>query len=570
VIFPSKESGKDFKYKALTKEMVDSTKYNGRGGGGHMAHDVFISYSSQDKVVADAVCATLESRKIRCWIAPRDVPPGLQYAAALVNAINECQVFVLVLSKGANASGQVLREVETAVDNGTPILPLRIEDFEPTDAMRYYIKSLHWLDAMTPPLERHLGKLADSVQALLSVGEEEQIPPVAETVIDTPGKKRWPLPTWATALLALAVVVIVVGGVWIVGTRLGSAPVGSEGTSAPTEVNTSTEATLPTPIESLTTTIEYTEPKTTFDWHHNPVSDHYYALTEVGMSWDMLEALAVQTGGHLVSINDATEEEWLYSTFGTTEFWIGLTDYPEEGEYRWTTGEPLTYLKWCPGEPTDTAGGAGTEDAAYAIPSSQCWFDEVTWAAEFWDPDNEKTIPSYPGVIEVEADPSPGWSEWRTLSFMFPDPQIWVESGEYSYTAIGQHDADAFAWSTETFEGDLMVSFDLERPESKSDGCVIIYGDGNELSYGNLIFCVDWDGYYLQKHTRYQGDEPLAFIPNNNETDEVYSVTIEIVFSSFFDTEEIDRSGRIGLFKNWSIGEITFSNIQIKTPGDGD
>jgi hypothetical protein len=548
-----------------------------------MAHDVFISYSSQDKAVADAVCATIESRKIRCWIAPRDVPPGVQYATALVNAINDCEVFILVLSKGANTSGQVLREVEAAVDNGTPILPLRIEDFEPTDAMRYYIKSLHWLDAMTPPLEKHLGKLADSVEALLSVGVEEKQPPVGEIVTAVPVEKRWPLPTWATAILALAAVVIVGGGAWFIANRPGSAMEGPEGTSTTVDVTATTEAAPTATIKSSTTIIEDIKSTYDFDWHHNPGTDHYYALTETGMSWDMLEALAVQTGGHLVSINDAAEEEWLYSTFGSSMFWIGLTDYPDEGEYRWTNGDSATYLNWCPGEPSDTAGGAGSEDAVHTIPWVQCWNDEPTWITEFWDPDNEVTIPSYSGVIEVETDPSPGWSEWRDLTFMFPNPQIWEESGDNRYTAIKQHDTDAYAWSTETFEGDLMVSFDLERPESKSDGCVIIYGDGNEFSYGNLIFCVDWDGYYLQKHTRYQGDEPLAFIPNNNETDEVYSVTIEIigdiasmvvngekVFSSFFDTEEIDRSGRIGMFKNWSIGEITFSNIQFRTPSNGE
>ena len=118
-----------------------------------MTHDVFISYSSKDKAVADAVCATIENRKVRCWIAPRDVPPGLPYAAALVNAINDSKVFVLVLSKGSNSSGAVMREVEEAVDTGIPIIPLRIEDIEPTAAMRYYIKSLHWIDAMSPPLE---------------------------------------------------------------------------------------------------------------------------------------------------------------------------------------------------------------------------------------------------------------------------------------------------------------------------------------------------------------------------------------------------------------------------------
>jgi hypothetical protein len=51
-----------------------------------MAHDVFISYSNQDKAVADAVCAMLEASKIRCWIAPRDVPPGQPWPAAIIRA----------------------------------------------------------------------------------------------------------------------------------------------------------------------------------------------------------------------------------------------------------------------------------------------------------------------------------------------------------------------------------------------------------------------------------------------------------------------------------------------------
>ncbi len=565
-----------------------------------MAHDVFISYSSKDKTVADAVCATLEARKIRCWIAPRDVPPGLPYATALVNAINDCNVFVLILSKGSNTSGQVLREVEEAVNNGTPIIPLRIEDFEPTDAMRYYVKSLHWLDAMTPPLERHLEKLAESIQALLSVEAEEQPTPVVKTVMEAPVSKRKPLPTWAVAGLVIAAVVIVGGGAWFVATRLSPAAVDLDATPTTQVAAAIPEPTLiPTIDSSTTTTMEGTKSTNKFDWHHNPETDHYYALTETGMSWDMLEALSVQVGGHLVSINDAAEEEWLYSTFGSTMFWIGLTDYPNEGEYRWTSGEPMTYLNWCPGEPTDTAGGSGSEDAVHTIPWSQCWNDEPTWITEFWDADNEETIPSYPGVIEIETDPSTDWSDWKPISFMIPNPQIW-ETGDNQYTAIKQHEVDAFAWSTETYEGDLTLSLDLESAEKALDldfsemerqfpnhnsGCVIIYGDGEEYSYGSLIFCVDWDGHYLHKHTIYHEDEPLAFVPSRpfNKPGRVYSVTIEIigdlarmyvngeeVFSSFFNTEEINRSGRIGLLRNWGEGELTFSNIQIKTYNNGE
>jgi len=138
-------------------------------------------------------------------------------------------------------------------------------------------------------------------------------------------------------------------------------------------------------------------------WFHNPTTDHYYALTRSGLSPEQLNALAQEYGGHLVSIGDAAEEEWLYSYFGPTMFWIGLTDQAAEGEWRWTSGEPATYLPWCPGEPTDTAGGAGPEDAAHAIPILECWNDEPVWVTEFVD-ELGNLIPSYPGVIELDHD----------------------------------------------------------------------------------------------------------------------------------------------------------------------
>lgn len=133
-----------------------------------MTHEVFISYSSKDKAMSDAVCAVLESRRIRCWIAPRDVPPGMPYGEALLSAIHDSKVLVLVFSTFSNESSQVIREVERAVSAGIPILPFRIENVLPTKAMEYFISSHHWLDAMTPPVEAHLIRLADSVGAFVS------------------------------------------------------------------------------------------------------------------------------------------------------------------------------------------------------------------------------------------------------------------------------------------------------------------------------------------------------------------------------------------------------------------
>ncbi len=54
-----------------------------------MAHDVFISYSAKDKTTADAVCAMLESEGIRCWIAPRDVVPGMEWGECIIEAIEQ-------------------------------------------------------------------------------------------------------------------------------------------------------------------------------------------------------------------------------------------------------------------------------------------------------------------------------------------------------------------------------------------------------------------------------------------------------------------------------------------------
>jgi hypothetical protein len=138
-----------------------------------VAYDVFISYSAKDKQIADALCATLESRRIRCWIAPRDVRPGTDYPAALIQALNNSRLLVLVFSKEANTSSQVMREVERAVAKGIPIIPLRVENVEPSESMEFLLCTPHWLDAMTPPLEKHLQKLADTVQLILDNKDEK-------------------------------------------------------------------------------------------------------------------------------------------------------------------------------------------------------------------------------------------------------------------------------------------------------------------------------------------------------------------------------------------------------------
>lgn len=140
-----------------------------------MAHDVFISHSASDKPVADAVCAAFENEAIRCWIAPRDVRPGRSFAGEITRAIQQSRAMVLIFSAHSNHSPQVLREVQLAVDSDLHIIQFRIEDVILNDDLRYFLSTPHWLDALTSPLENHLGRLLAAIKSLLESPAEEAV-----------------------------------------------------------------------------------------------------------------------------------------------------------------------------------------------------------------------------------------------------------------------------------------------------------------------------------------------------------------------------------------------------------
>jgi predicted Zn finger-like uncharacterized protein len=130
--------------------------------------DAFISYASEDAPTADLVCSELEREGLRCWIAPRDILPGAEYGASIVAAIHRSRSLVLVFSSHANRSPQVRREVERAASKDIPIVPLRIENVVPSEALEYFISSHHWMDALTPPFEPHIRRLAVKLRQMLS------------------------------------------------------------------------------------------------------------------------------------------------------------------------------------------------------------------------------------------------------------------------------------------------------------------------------------------------------------------------------------------------------------------
>ncbi|MGO9561182.1 MAG: TIR domain-containing protein [Candidatus Korobacteraceae bacterium] len=183
---------------------------------------VFISYASQDKGVADAVCQALEKAGVACWIAPRDVVLGGSYAGEIVHAIDATRLLILILSKNSVESKHVLREVERASSKGHSVVGFKI-DMAPISAdLEYFLNTSQWLDASGTGVERALPRLIDAVQRVISSSGNAAVAqgPLAAPSQQTPVSKsvsRRPrlLILAVSVLVALAFAYFAVDKLWL-------------------------------------------------------------------------------------------------------------------------------------------------------------------------------------------------------------------------------------------------------------------------------------------------------------------------------------------------------------------
>ena len=140
-----------------------------------MARDIFISYSTKDTAVTTAAVAALEASGYTCWMAPRDIRPGIEWSEAIIDGIAECRLFLLILSSASDDSPQVRREVQNAVGERKTVMPFCIENFPLSKTMRYFLGTPHWLTAYTSTVESHFPRLVAAVQTWLSVPQEEAL-----------------------------------------------------------------------------------------------------------------------------------------------------------------------------------------------------------------------------------------------------------------------------------------------------------------------------------------------------------------------------------------------------------
>jgi hypothetical protein len=113
------------------------------------------------------LCAHIERDLAPCWIAPRDVAPGVDYGTSIVQGIKGSRLVLLVFSTSANASPHVAREVTIAISNNIPIVPFCIDRTEPSGHFEYVLATPHRVLVDDGPLDAYLPKLTGWLRGML-------------------------------------------------------------------------------------------------------------------------------------------------------------------------------------------------------------------------------------------------------------------------------------------------------------------------------------------------------------------------------------------------------------------
>lgn len=113
----------------------------------------------------------------------------------------------------------------------------------------------------------------------------------------------------------------------------------------------------------------------------NPANGHRYFMLQPA-SWQAAEATAVRLNGHLVTINNAAENTWVFNNLavptGGRPLWLGLTDRTTENVFQWVSGEGATYRNFAAGEPNNSSN----EDFVQMRAGAATWNDTIQLSGE--------------------------------------------------------------------------------------------------------------------------------------------------------------------------------------------
>lgn len=265
-----------------------------------MIKNVFLSYAREDSAAVDEIRAGLEAAGHDVWLDTADVVGGEQWRAAIVEAIDDSDVVVVVLSHHSTVSGAVRTEVDIASEAQKQIVPITLDGEKPTGALRWNISGLQVIDMSS---DRQ-----DGIQALLAALDSARpLSPAPPT-----SKKTWY--KWAALPIAVLVGLILV--------LLFAADDGTEGTTSTTAVS----GTITTQDTTATTSGTIASVPTTVDTCLVTIENPFVPLNEEPDTF-ALSIMTVPKGDHVV-IESAivkfagNDERWLKITIEGRQGWI--------------------------------------------------------------------------------------------------------------------------------------------------------------------------------------------------------------------------------------------------------
>ncbi len=106
---------------------------------------LFLSHSSKEYDIAEKICEYLENHGHSCFLAPRDIRSGHIYAQEIMEGIENTDAMLVLLSKAANESPHVLREVESAVSKKKTVFVYQLEEVELSKSLQYFLMTHQWI-----------------------------------------------------------------------------------------------------------------------------------------------------------------------------------------------------------------------------------------------------------------------------------------------------------------------------------------------------------------------------------------------------------------------------------------
>lgn len=134
------------------------------------AKSVFISYSSLDSFYVEKLARMLEKMEISYWKAPDMIPAGSNYAKEIPQAIQNCRVFILMLSESSQKSIWVEKEIDSAIYYRKRIIPFQIDDAPLNDMFRFYLNNVQTISYAKGRREA-IEALKGRLRQILNAGE---------------------------------------------------------------------------------------------------------------------------------------------------------------------------------------------------------------------------------------------------------------------------------------------------------------------------------------------------------------------------------------------------------------